>query len=87
MREQSGPWQVGCFQAHLGKSRANSPLKNCYFLQVSKDTTYNSGEVTMLLGMQVIEGYSLEHADCMVCDYVGGPLIIRNRRRPAHNQE
>ncbi len=52
-----------------------------------KDTTYNSGEVTLLLGMQVIEGYSLEHADCMVCDYVGGPLIIRNRRRPAHNQE
>jgi hypothetical protein len=45
------------------------------------------GKVTILLGVQVIEGYIQEHADCMVCDYVGGPLIIRNRQRPAHNQD
>jgi hypothetical protein len=27
--------------------------------------------------LQMVRGYKLESSDCMVCDYVGGPLIIR----------
>ncbi len=69
-------------------SRANNPLKTAISFKCKKYyIPFWKSDYAIFFGVQVIEGYSLEHADCMVCDYVGGPLIIRNRRRPAHNQE
>ena len=70
VRNSTGHWSVSCYQAELA------------YYMLSLQVGYNIFHVFLFFICEMIlgslqPGYKSQWQDCMICSYVGGPLLIR----------